>query len=74
MYSLIGAWFTFLVMSLFYILYELPLKRLTRLFYVWGSDNNDKEIDDKIEKDNLDESENDEDDNNIGNINKIKNE
>jgi hypothetical protein len=74
MYSLIGAWFTFLVMSLFYILYELPLKRVTRLFYVWESDLNDKELDNKIEKDNLDDSENDEDNNNIGNINKIKNE
>ena len=32
-YSLIGILFTILFMSLFYIIYELPLKRLIRLLY-----------------------------------------
>ena len=57
MYSLIGIWFTFLTMSIFYILYELPLKRVTRLFYIWNI--NDKEL-----KDNDEDLDNDEDDNN----------
>ena len=70
MYSLIGGCFTFLTMSIFYILYELPLKRVTRLFYIWKSD---KKLDDKIEKDNIEDFDNDENDNNMDNNNKEKN-
>ena len=70
MYSLIGGCFTFLTMSIFYILYELPLKRVTRLFYIWKSD---KKLDDKVEKDNLEDLDNDENDNNMDNNNKEKN-
>ena len=70
MYSLIGGCFTFLTMSIFYILCELPLKRVTRLFYIWKSD---KKLDDKVEKDNLEDLDNDENDNNMDNNNKEKN-
>ena len=58
MFSLIGGGLTFICMSLFYIFYELPLKRVIRLFYKNYNDINDDESEEKSEKNY---SENDDD-------------
>ena len=62
MHSLMGGWFTFLMMSLFYILFELPLKRVTRVFYNLNNDIKEKDLDEKIENDNSEDYDEDNND------------
>ncbi len=62
MHSLMGGWFTFLKMSLFYILFELPLKRVTRVFYNLNNDIKEKDLDEKIENDNSEDYDEDNND------------
>ena len=50
MFSLIGGGGTFLFMSFFYILYELPLKRLIRVCYGICDDSKEKDEEDKNDK------------------------
>ena len=75
MYSLIGGGFTFFFMSLFYVFFELPLKRMIRLFYKWHSDSKEQKENekDKMKQKNDDDSDNDEENNSEDN-DKIKNE
>ena len=57
MYSLLGGGLTFLFMIFFYIFYELPLKRVIRIFYK-NDETKEDENEEKI-KDISDYSESD---------------
>ena len=70
MFSLIGGGGTFLFMSFFYILYELPLKRLIRVCYGICDDSNEKDEEDKNDKINNEDFGND--DNSSDKEDKIK--
>ena len=70
MFSLIGGGGTFLFMSFFYILYELPLKRLIRVCYVICDDSKEKDEEDKNDKINNEDFGND--DNSSDKEDKIK--
>ena len=76
MYSLIGGGLTFFFMSIFYIFFELPLKRMIRVFYKWHSDSKEEKENEKekMGQKNEDDSENDEEDHSNENFDKIKNE
>ena len=73
MFTLIGGGFTFLFLSIFYILYELPLKRVIRLFFKNDIDEKDKDNEEINEKEN-EESENDNEEEFIDQGDKTKNE